>query len=105
LQLPAVGEEAVDLDLAVGNEAGAFGLAHGREGPRADQRHLAAEEIVADVERDLAALADETGLAPGPDAAHGIGPRLGRGRGVERKMSAAPVRRRADRLDDVVGGL
>src|SRR5690349_20726243 len=90
VERPAMGEEAVDVDLAVGDEAGAFGLADGREGPGAHQRHLAAQEVVADVERHRVALADEADLAPGPDAAHGIGARLRRGRGVEREMRAAP---------------
>ena len=75
LELPAVREEAVDVDAAIGDVAGAVGLADGREGPRADQRDLPAQQIVADVQGDGVAFADEAGLAPGAHAAHGVLPR------------------------------
>ena len=70
VEAPAVGEQRVHVDPAVGDEAGAVGLADGREGPGANQRHLPAQQIVADIESHLAALADEAGLAPGAQAFH-----------------------------------
>src|SRR5262245_45617136 len=66
LELPAVGEELLHVDIQVGDSLGAFGLTLLRERPGADQRHLPAEEIGTDVERHLTALADETGGAPQP---------------------------------------
>ena len=62
--------------LLVGDELGAFGLALLGERPGADQRHLPAQEIGRDVERHLAALADEAGRAPRAHRAHGRGARL-----------------------------
>src|SRR5215468_5623595 len=61
LEPPAVREEPFHVHLPVGDELGALGLALLRERPRPHQRYLPAQEILADVERDLATLADETG--------------------------------------------
>src|SRR6516162_1367404 len=66
LEPPAVREEPLHVHLALGDELGALGLALLRERPRPPQRYLPAQEIRADVERDLnlTPLADETGGAP-----------------------------------------
>src|SRR5581483_217648 len=64
VEAPAVREELLHVDLVVGDELGAVGLALLGEGPRADQRHLPAQHVGAHVEGDLAALADEAGRAP-----------------------------------------
>ena len=64
LEPPAVREEPLHVHLPVGDELGALGLALLRERPRPHQRYLPAQEIRADVERDLTPLADETGGAP-----------------------------------------
>src|SRR5215470_8508066 len=45
LEAPAVGEELLHVDLPVGDELGALGLALLRERPRPDQRHLPAQEV------------------------------------------------------------
>ena len=85
----------VDGDAAVGDEARALGLADGREGPGADQRHLAAQQVGADVERDAAALADEAGLAPGAHAAHRL-PARAAARTRRRATGRAPSPVRSD---------
>ena len=64
LEPPAVREEPLHVHLPVGDELGALGLALLRERPRPHQRYLPAQEIRADVERDLTPLADETSGAP-----------------------------------------
>src|SRR5262249_445947 len=64
LEPPALREEPLHVHLPVGDELGALGLALLRERPRPHQRDLPAQEIRADVERDLTPLADETGGAP-----------------------------------------
>src|SRR5205085_1470540 len=64
LEPPAMREELLHVHLPVGDELGAVGLALLRERPRPDQRYLPAQEIRADVERDLTPLADETSGAP-----------------------------------------
>ena len=64
LEPPAVREEPLHVHLPLGDELGALGLALLRERPRPHQRDLPAQEIRADVERDLTPLADETGGAP-----------------------------------------
>src|SRR5262249_30449622 len=57
LEPPAVREEPLHVHLPVGDEFGALGLALPRERPRPHQRYLPAQEIRADVERDVASLA------------------------------------------------
>src|SRR6516165_997288 len=78
LEPPAVREEPLHVHLPVGDELGALGLALLRERPRPHQRYLPAQEIRADVERDLTPLADETGGAPRAYGAHGRGTRVRR---------------------------
>ena len=56
-------EEPLHVHVALGDELGALGLALLRERPRPHQRDPPAQEIRADVERDLTPLADETGGA------------------------------------------
>ena len=63
-------EQFFDVDLAVGDELRALGLAHLREGPRRDHRHLPPQHVRADVDRDVVALADKAGGAPHLGAAH-----------------------------------
>src|SRR3546814_74198 len=100
LQRPAIGEQVVDVDLAVGDEGRAFRLPDRGEGPGADQRHLPAQQVRTDVERDVAALADEAGLAPGAHAAHRLAPRLGRRRGVDGGGGTEAMGRDAERTEE-----
>jgi len=67
VQGPAVGEEGFDVDVVVGDEFGAVGLALGREGSGADQGDLAAQHVGADIDHHVAALAHIAGRAPGAD--------------------------------------
>src|SRR5688572_30839077 len=55
---PALGEQALDVDAAVSDEACALALDHRGEGPGADHRQLLPDHVAANVERDAAALAD-----------------------------------------------
>jgi hypothetical protein len=73
VELPAVREEFVDGDLVVGDEFGAVGLALCRKGPRSHQRDLAAQEVRADIERDVTALANIAGGASRACGADGGG--------------------------------
>src|SRR5712691_8464425 len=93
VERPAVGEQVVHLDMAVGDEARAIGLADGRERPRADDGELLAQHVGAHLDGHAAALADEADGAPGARAAHRGEAALRRGRGVEREVGAEPVRR------------
>src|SRR3984893_10250565 len=102
IELPAVGEQFVHLDGAVGNELRALGLPHLRESPRADDGELLAQHVGAHVDRHVAALADETNSAPGARAAHRGDAALGRAGGVEGGVSAAPVGRALDGADRIV---
>src|SRR5262249_4697383 len=77
VELPAVGKEALDIDLALDNEACAVGLALPREGPGADDRQLLAQHIGTDIDRYVVALTDKTHGAPDLGAAHGGDPALG----------------------------
>src|SRR5262245_24360955 len=88
LEPPAVREQPLHVHLALGDELGALGLALLRERPRPHQRDLPAQEIRADVERDLTPLADETGGAPRAYRAHGRGTGVRRRGGVERLVRA-----------------
>src|SRR5215211_1864201 len=72
VERPAVREQAVDVDLAFDAEGGALRLDDGGERPGGDQRHLAAQQMRADVDRDVAALAHEAHGAPDLGAADGI---------------------------------
>src|SRR5215468_9972127 len=85
---PAVREELLHVDLPVGDELGALGLALLRERPRAHQRYLPPQEILADVERDLTPLSDETGSAPRAYGAHGRSAGVRRRGSVERLVRA-----------------
>src|SRR4030095_2285468 len=102
LEAPAVREQALHVDLPVGDEFGAFGLPLLRERPGADQRDLPAQEIRAHVERHLTALAHEARGAPGAHRAHRGRARLGRRGGVERLVGALAAGGSAERLHHVV---
>src|SRR5439155_22534624 len=102
LEPQAVREEPLHVHLPVGDELGALGLALLRDRPRPYQRYLPAQEIRADVERDLTPLADETGGAPRAYGAHGRGTGVRRRGGVERLVRALAVRQLANRRDHVV---
>src|SRR5262245_30015406 len=104
LEPPAVGEEPLHVHLALGDELGALGLALLRERPRPHQRDLPAQEIRADVERDLTPLADETGDAPRAYGAQGRGTGVRRRGGVERLVRALAVRQLGNRRDHAVRG-
>src|SRR5260370_40234377 len=97
-----MGEQAVDVDLAIDDEACAFRLADRGKSPGSNQRELAAEHVVADVERDLVALADEAADAPGPGGAHRALPRARRAGGIEGEICAAAVGELLDGGDGVV---
>ena len=68
-----------------------------RERPGADQRHLPAQQVGADVERHLSALADEAGLAPGAHAAHRL-PRAPAATTRRRATGARPGRAVSSRI-------
>src|SRR5437660_5887580 len=67
---PVMRKQVIDVDAAIGDEARALRLADRRERPRADQRHLPAQQVVTDVEGHVTALADKARLAPGAYASH-----------------------------------
>ena len=81
LEPPAVREQPFHVHVALGDELGALGLALLRERPRPHQRDRPAQEIRADVERDLIPLADETGGATRRTGGASISARLRRGMG------------------------
>src|SRR6266446_9427396 len=64
VELPVMGEQAVDIDFSVDDELGAFGLADGREGPGGDDRQLLAQHVGTDVDRHIVAFADKAHRAP-----------------------------------------
>src|SRR5216684_116271 len=102
VECPAMGEEAVDIDLARRDEVGAFGLADAREGPGRDDGELLPQQVGADVERDVAALADEAYRAPHLGALDG-GEAAGFDAGsVEGEVGAA-AREILDRAHGIVG--
>src|SRR5258708_27331431 len=72
VERPAVREQSVDIDLALDAERRALGLDDGGESPGRDQRHLAPEQVRADVDRDVAAFAAEAHGPPDLRAANGI---------------------------------
>src|SRR5262245_9498609 len=76
LLAPLMGQQAAQRHLAIGDEARALLLAGVRERPRGVQRDLPAEQVLADLERDVVALTDERDAAPGVRAAHRLGARL-----------------------------
>src|SRR5438309_1163501 len=59
LEREAVGEQPLERDLALGDEAGAFFLTHRAERPRGVDRELLPDHVLADVERRRVALSDE----------------------------------------------
>src|ERR671918_2580426 len=85
----AMGEQALDVDLAIGDEARALGLDHAREGPGADHSQLLPDHVAADVDRDAAALANQAHRAPGAGRAD---------RGRARGLGAGAVEREVDAL-------
>jgi hypothetical protein len=103
VERPAVREQLVDIDLAVDAELRALGLDDGGEGPGRDQRHLAPEQVRADVDRHVAALAHETHGAPDLRAADGIETCLAVARCIERQIGVFAVCQFLDRRDGVVG--
>src|SRR5437867_11736884 len=88
LQAPAVREDSFQSDLVVGDEARAVEHAHGAEGPRADERDLAPQEIGAYVEGDVAAFADVASGAPGFHATHRCPARRGGAGAIESEIGA-----------------
>src|SRR5690242_10236853 len=59
VELPAMGEELVDIDTTLDRETRAFSLDDVREGPGGDQRQLPPQQMRADIDMNLAAFADE----------------------------------------------
>src|ERR1051326_5165286 len=102
IEPPAVSEQIVDLDVAVGDELRALRLPHLRERPRTDDGELLAQHVWAHVDRHISALADETNGAPGARATNRSDAALRRAGCVERGVSAAPVRHVLDGADRIV---
>src|SRR5258708_27255900 len=92
VERPAVREQLVDIDLALDAELRALGLDDGGESPGRDQRHLAPEQVRADVDRDVPALAHEAHGAPDLGAADGIEAGLAVARRVERQGGVVAMR-------------
>src|SRR5881398_312613 len=65
LEREAVGEKALERELAACNETRAFFLADSAERPRGVDRELPPEHVLADVERRLVAFAHEADAPPG----------------------------------------
>src|SRR6185437_4515650 len=59
VERPFVGEQAVDVDPALDAERGALGLDDVREGPGGQQGDLPPQQVRADIDRHVAAFADE----------------------------------------------
>ncbi|MGI4810200.1 MAG: hypothetical protein ACRYF2_19070 [Janthinobacterium lividum] len=55
-QREVIGEQRVHVDAALGDEAGAFRLTHGGEGPAPQYCYLAVQQVRADVQAYLASL-------------------------------------------------
>src|SRR4029434_2555265 len=70
LDAEAVGEQAVEPDLPIRDEARALRLADAREGQRGVERQLTVYHVLADIEGRRVALADEGHAAPGGRAPH-----------------------------------
>src|SRR5438132_413887 len=91
LEREAVGEKALERELAACNETRAFFLADSAERPRGVDRELPPEQVLANVERRLVAFAHEADAPPGRGAAHGGDARVGQGH--ERARRHLHVRR------------
>src|SRR5437899_11149881 len=94
LEREAVGEKALERELAACNETRAFFLADSAERPRGVDRELPPEHVLADVERRLVAFAHEADAPPGRGAAHGGDARIGVARAVHRRLDALAVGQR-----------
>src|SRR5256885_2118067 len=103
VELPAVGEQFFDVDLAVDDELRALGLTDLREGPRRDDCQLLPEHVGADIDRHLVALADKAGRAPHFRGAHRGDAPFRLARRIEREFGAVTLRQILDRADRVVG--
>src|SRR5947209_14992090 len=101
LEREAVGEKALERELAACNETRAFFLADSAERPRGVDRELPPEHVLADVERRLVAFAHEAHAPPGRGAAHGGDARVRVARAVHRRLDALAVGQRAERADGV----
>src|SRR5690348_11449127 len=77
VQRPAVGEQPVHVDLPVHTEIGALRLDDVGEGPGRDQGQLPAQQMWADVDVYVVALAHEAHRAPDLGTANRTQPRLG----------------------------
>src|SRR5256886_13703256 len=97
LEREAVGEKALERELAACNEPRAFFLADSAERPRGVDRELPPEHVLADVERRLVAFAHEAHAPPGRGAAHGGDARVRVTRDVHRSRDAPPEGQRAAR--------
>src|SRR6185437_8177834 len=64
VELPAMGEQLIDVDAALDRKARAFGLDDVRKCPGCDQRQLPAEQMRADVDMHVTAFADEAHRSP-----------------------------------------
>src|SRR5438876_96184 len=97
LEREAMGEKALERELAACNETRAFFLADSAERPRGVDRELPPEHVLADVERRLVAFAHEADAPPGRGAAHGGDARVRVARAVHRRLDALAVGQRAER--------
>src|SRR5437899_13040614 len=91
VETPAMREQRAERNFAVGDEARAFFLAGVRERPRGVQGDLTPQQVLADLERDVVALAHERDPAPRDGAAHGLGARLRPYRAGHRALGALDV--------------
>src|SRR5919201_1487633 len=93
-----MGEQALERDLALDDEAGALLLADAGKRPRRVDGELPAEEILADVEGDGVALADEGHPPPGVGTADGGQPSLGAARAIHGRLRAIATGQLVDGL-------
>ena len=96
-------EHTIHRDLAVGNKAGAVGLADGVESPGRQNGELLADHIRTDVDGDVIAFPDKADGPPGTRAAHRSDARVRRRTAIEGQIRAFAVRQLFDRRNRLLG--
>src|SRR5581483_2572775 len=91
LEPEAVGEQLLQRDLAVGDEARALLLARVRERPRGVDGELAPQHVLAHVDRRLPALAHEGHASPRAGRLQRAEAALGRAGAIHRRLRALAV--------------
>src|SRR6185437_475848 len=102
VELPAMGEQLIDVYAALDRKARAFGLDDVRKCPGCDQRQLPAEQMRADVDMHVAAFADEAHGPPYLGGADRVQPRVRIARRIERQVGVTAVGEVLDRRDRIV---